>query len=199
VGRSTVDVRSAGPADVDLLLELAAAARAEAGQDPRAESPAQRSRLVSALDRPDVEVFVASAGQQPVGVLVLRRGELVPLCGVDAVHVEQLFVHPQWRRRGAARALLRHAATVGEQVGVEQLTCSTPPADRDAARFLTRLGFAPLVTQRAVPVAGLLRRLAGEDPKQRRRSAVEHLLARRRREQGRTTTPEVTTPLTSRA
>lgn len=193
MGRLTVDVRRAGPQDAELVLGLAAAARAQGGWDSRVDVPVHRQRTLTALERPDVEVLVASVGHEPVGVLVLRHGELVPLCGTDAVHIEQFFVLPQWRRRGVARALLRQAASIGEHAGVEQLTCSAPPADRDAARFLARLGFAPFVTQRAVPVAGLLRRLAGESPTLRHRSAVEQLLARRRREKARTPAPPVAT------
>lgn len=183
MSRATVDVRGAVVADVELLLTLAAAARAEAGQEIRADVTAQRPRILAALARPEVDVLLAEVGHEPVGVLVLRRGELLPLCGSDAVHVEQLYVHPEWRRRGAARSLLLAAASLGEEAGVEKLTCSLPPTDREAARFLARLGFAPLISQRVVPIAGLVRRLTGESPSLRRRSAIEQMLARRRREQ----------------
>ena len=189
MGRTSVDVRSAGPRDVELLLTLSAAAWAERCQGvdgiPAAQQPGQRTRLSEALSRPEVEVLLAEVGREPVGVLVLRRGELLPLCGSDAVHVEQLFVQAQWRRRGAARALLTAAATLGEQAGVEELACAVPAANRNAHRFLARLGFAPLVTQRVVPVNVLLRRLTGHNPTARRRSGLEQMLARRRREQGR--------------
>ncbi len=187
--RVTVEVRSADVLDVDLLLMLAAAAREEAGHEPRTDQSPARPRVLAALQRPDVDVLVAEVGQEPVGVLVLRRGELLPLSGTDAVHVEQLFVHPEWRGRGAARALLLRAASLGERAGVEKLVCSAPSTDREAARFLTRLGFAPLVSQRIVPITGLVRRLTGESPSLRRRSAIDQLLARRRREQGQSVRP----------
>jgi len=195
----TVEVRSADVVDVDLLLSLAAAARAEAGQEPRADHGPQRPRVLAALQRPDVDVLVAEVGHEPVGVLVLRRGELLPLSGTDAVHVEQIYVHPEWRGRGAARALLLVAASLGEQAGVEKLACSAPSTDREAARFLARLGFAPLVSQRVVPIASLVRRLTGESPSLRRRSAIDQLLARRRREQGRSVRPAGSAALRSSA
>lgn len=185
MGRATVDVRTAEPADVETLLELAASARAEAGHDPRADAHTHRPRVLGVMGRAEVDVLLAEVGQEPVGVLVLRRGELLPLTGTDAVHVEQLYVRPQWRRRGAARALLMAAAALGDEAGLDRLACSAPSADRETARFLTRLGFAPLVTQRVVPVPALLRRLSGESPAQRRRSAIEQVLAKRRREQAR--------------
>lgn len=182
--RAAVEVRSAGVDDASMLLVLVASARSEAGATPRPE-PHHRDRLAAALRRSDVEVLVAEVGQEPVGLMVLRVGELVPLSGSSACHVEQLFVHPDWRRRGAARQLLLAAATRSEQQGLGDVVCTVPPSGREAHRFLARLGFAPLVSQRVVPVATLVRRLAGERAAGRRRSGIEQLLARRRREQGR--------------
>jgi ribosomal protein S18 acetylase RimI-like enzyme len=143
----------------------------------------ERSRLEDLLRRPDVQVMLAHdrPGAEPVGVLVLRRGELLPLTGHQAVHVEQLWVHPEHRKRGVARALLRQAAAVAEQSGLDEVVCSVPPTWREAHRFLARLGFAPLTAQRAVPVPALLRRLAAEGGQPGRRS-VDQVLARRRRE-----------------
>ena len=180
--RAAVDVRVAGPDDASLLLVLAASARAEHGS-PRSDAAHHRDRLAAALRRADVDVFVAEVGQEPVGLLVLRSGELVPLSGTPAAHVEQLYVHPDWRRRGAARQLLLAAATRGEQRGFGDVVCTVPPSGRDAHRFLARLGFVPLVSQRVMPVASLVRRLAGERAVGRRRIGIEQLLARRRREQ----------------
>lgn len=180
---AAVEVRSAGPDDATLLLVLADSARSEQGGTARPDLIHQRDRLSAALRRPDVEVLVAEVGQEPVGVLVLRSGELVPLSGTPAAHVEQLYVHPDWRRRGAARQLLLAAATRGEQQGIVDVVCTVPPSGREAHRFLARLGFVPLVSQRVVPVAALVRRLAGDRVVGRRRRAVEQLLASRRREQ----------------
>ncbi|HZI96528.1 MAG TPA: GNAT family N-acetyltransferase [Actinomycetales bacterium] len=182
MARAAVDVRVAGPDDAALLLVLAASARAEHGS-ARPDSAPHRDRLAAALRRADVEVLVAEVGQEPVGLLVLRSGELVPLSGTPAAHVEQLYVHPDWRRRGAARQLLLVAATRGEQLGFGDVVCTVPPSGRDAHRFLARLGFVPLVSQRVVPVASLVRRLTGDRAVGRRRTGVEQLLARRRREQ----------------
>jgi len=144
----------------------------------------ERSRLEALLQRGDVQVMLAHdrPGAEPAGVLVLRRGELLPLTGHQAVHVEQLWVHPEHRKRGVARALLRQAAAVAEQSGLDEIVCTVPPSWREAHRFLARLGFAPLTAQRAVPVPALLRRLAADAGGPRRRPGLEKVLARRRRE-----------------
>ena len=185
MGRTPVTVRGAEPADLTSLLVLVSQARQEdpSRQGPRHGAvPDERSRLESLLRRPDVQVMLAHdrAGAEPVGVLVLRRGELLPLTGHQAVHVEQLWVHPEHRNRGVARALLRQAAAVAEQSGMDEVVCTVAPSWREAHRFLARLGFAPLTAQRAVPVHALLRRLGTDGV--HRRSTLDQVLARRRRE-----------------
>ncbi|GAB2674256.1 GNAT family N-acetyltransferase [Thalassiella azotivora] len=182
MGRTTVDVRAAGPQDAASVLRLAELARSEVGHEVRALATGHRDRVTAVLARDDVDVLLAEVSTEPVGLLVLRRGELLPLCGTGAVHVEQLWVAPAWRGRGVARVLLAAAAGAGERCGADRLVCSAPSGDRQTARFLTRLGFAPVVTYRMVSVAGLLRRLAGENPTLLRRSALEQTIARRRRQ-----------------
>jgi ribosomal protein S18 acetylase RimI-like enzyme len=198
VGRAAVTVRGAQPGDLTSLLVLVTRARDDDPDHQRTDHRADhqrtglpsrsgfvvdRSRLEALLRRADVQVLLAHdrPGAEPVGVLVLRRGELLPLTGHEAVHVEQLWVHPEHRRRGVARALLRQAAATAEQSGLDEVVCTLPPSWREAHRFLARLGFAPLTAQRAVSVPNLLRRL-GSDAGTRRRTGLEQVLARRRRE-----------------
>jgi GNAT superfamily N-acetyltransferase len=178
--RSSVDVRRAEVGDVDLLLRLVDRACLEEHLPVRPHSEAHHSRVLKALDRDDVTVFVACSGLEPVGAVVLRAAELVPLSGQDAVHIEHLFVDPDWRRRGVAHLLLSAAATATEQLGAPDLVCATAPGDREAQRFLARLGFAPLVVHRTISTASLRRRLSGHGGP--RRTAVEKVIARRRRE-----------------
>lgn len=185
--RTAVSVRVAQSGDLDPLLVLVRQART-AGPDRQQVRhqvlTVERSRLVGLLERDDVQLMLAHdrPGDEPVGVLVLRRGELLPLTGHQAVHVEQLWVHPAHRKRGVARALLRQAAAVAEQSGLDEVVCTVPPSWREAHRFLARLGFAPLTAQRVVPVPALLRRLAADAGSARRRPGLDKVLARRRRE-----------------
>lgn len=185
--RTAVSVRVAESRDLASLLVLVSQARREdQGRPPvrHAVLTDERSRLEALLHRSDVQVMLAHdrPDTEPAGVLVLRRGELLPLTGHQAVHVEQLWVHPDHRKRGVARALLRQAAAVAEQSGLDEIVCSVPPSWREAHRFLARLGFAPLTAQRAVPVPALLRRLAADGGSLRRRPGLDKVLARRRRE-----------------
>lgn len=184
MARAVVNVRTAAVADGAVLRRLASIARTSSAS-ARAFTPADATRMDMALSRPDVQVLLAEAadpGDLPVGVLVLRRGELLPLSGSEAAHVEQLWVQPEHRRRGIARALLKAATAHAQQSGLDEVTCTVPPTDREAQRFLARLGFAPLVTRRVVSVSALRRRLGCIEPTGVRRSGLEQLLERRRRE-----------------
>jgi len=184
-------VRTAVRQDIPVLLELAESLRGEEGPLRRSAAVIDEHRIGAVMERQDVQLLLAEtagsgrSGTVLVGVLVLRRGDLIPLSGHEAVHVEQLWVSPEQRRRGVARALLRCAASIGEQSGLDDVVCSVPPAGRDAHRFLARLGFVPLVSHRVIPVATLLRRLAADtDPASGRgRTTLDQVLARRRREQ----------------
>lgn len=149
--------------------------------------------VAAALDRPDVVVLLAEAGERPVGVLVLRRGEVLPLAVVAAAHVDQLAVVPSERRRGVGRALLAAAARIADADGLERIVVSAPPGGREAHRLLARLGFTPLVVQRCASVPALRRSLrlqadarpvGGLEQEESRRAALERVLTRRRRERG---------------
>jgi ribosomal protein S18 acetylase RimI-like enzyme len=184
-GRSSIDVRRLEPGDVDALLRLVDRAGSDehraARAGSRAGSRADRARVADALGRDDVTTFVASCGPEPVGVVVLRSAGIVPLSEERAVHIEHLVVDPDWRRRGVAHLLLGAAAAAAEEMGADALVCATAAGDREAQRFLARLGFAPLVVQRTVSAAALRRRLATEATGGRR-TTVDKVLARRRRE-----------------
>jgi len=186
---------SGGAAAGDLLVlqEPVAAdpAGPAAGGVPAAEAPPLHEDVVAAaLRRPDVVVLLAEAGDRAVGVLVLRRGEVLPLSDVPAAHVDQLAVVPAERRRGVGRALLEAAARAADADGVARIVVSAPPTGREAHRFLARLGFAPLVVQRCASVPALRRSLRAQaagrpeatDDDASRRDAVERLLTRRRQE-----------------
>ncbi len=189
-------LRRAVPADADALAELH---HRLVGEAP----PTARGRLRAALAHRDVEVQLAVAdggpttggatgqptsGDQVVGMLVLRLVDSTALTSGGAVHVEQLWVDPEWRRRGVARSLLAEATRTAEQLGVEDIACSVPAAARDVHRFLARLGFGPVVTLRTAPVERLRRRLHGgaapaTGPDRRRAAVIDQLVARRRRQQ----------------
>lgn len=180
VTRQPIDVRRAGIGDVEDLLQLWSLAREDfgpMGRAPIVTAPEQvRPRLRAALLRDDVQVVVARWEGRPAGYTLVRVVPVAALLDGLAVQIEQLYVSPELRRHGVARALLVAVTGIAERVGAEQVISSAPPGARDSHRFLARLGFSPVVVRRVAATSVLRRKLAGEG----RRSGLEDLLSRRR-------------------
>lgn len=180
VTRQQIDVRRAVAGDIADLLQLWSLAREDVGPMGRpliATAPEQvRTRLQSALLGDDVHVVIARSEGHPAGFTLVRVVPVAALLDGLAVQVEHLYVVPELRRRGVAKALLGAVAGIAERVGAEQVVSSAPPGARDSHRFLARLGFSPVVVRRVAATSVLRRKLAGEG----RRSGLEDLLSRRR-------------------
>jgi ribosomal protein S18 acetylase RimI-like enzyme len=175
--RLPVEVRRATVADVDEVLALWREARDEGDRSGRPVSAEQlRPRLSVAMERGEIEVLLARWDSRPAGFVVVRLAPLTLLAESPAVHVEQLFVTPELRRHGIARALLAGVVARAERECAETVVAGVSPWARDTHRFFARLGFTPLVVRRTVATPVLRRRLAGESA----RGAVDDLLSRRR-------------------
>ncbi|MEW9266751.1 GNAT family N-acetyltransferase [Kineococcus endophyticus] len=159
MARPAVEVRDAGTADVDVLMELYASARFDQAQ-LRASVESVRARLVRSLASGEVRVLLAFCGAEPAGYALLTTSPLLPLGNCAGPSIEHLHVVPGLRRRGVGRALLRRAVHVAESEGADQIACTVLPGDRDYTRYLARLGFAPVVVRRAVSLSVLRRRLS---------------------------------------
>lgn len=140
----------------------------------RAES---ETRVAVALASGDVRAFLAVVDERPIGYIVLTSRPLSFLTDSTCVSIEQIFVVPEARRSGAARALVSAAAMYADRLGAEQVASSVPSHVREANRFFARLGFSSYVLRRVTTTAALHRRLAtGEEP----HPALDQLLQRRR-------------------
>jgi ribosomal protein S18 acetylase RimI-like enzyme len=96
------------------------------------------------LERDDMRTWVATVHDVVVGyVAVLTEswdGHL--FCHARAWReVDQIGVHPDWRRRGIARALLRVVAEDAERDGVDRLLLSSWSFNTGAQEAWRRLGF----------------------------------------------------------
>jgi GNAT superfamily N-acetyltransferase len=175
--RVPVEVRRCTVDDVEEVLALWREARADTDRSSRPMPVEQlRPRLTTALARGEVEVLLARWDGRPAGFVVVRIAPLMLLGETPAVHVEHLFVTPELRRHGIARALLSGVVARAERECADQIVTGVPPWARDTHRFFARLGFTPLVVRRTVATGLLRRRLAGESA----RGAVDDLLSRRR-------------------
>ncbi len=92
------------------------------------------------IEAGDLEVLAASLEGRVVGVLVLARRPSVSL-GAPLASIEDLYVHPEVRRRGVGRALLQAADDRCRGRGVSYLEAQV---EQDAAEtFYVASGYEP--------------------------------------------------------
>ena len=97
------------------------------------------------------QIAAELAAGPPGAVLVLRgvgsegRSELCGACAyrviADEMHILDLAIHPAWRRRGLARALLRVALRRAAAAGAETALLEVRVGNREALRLYESLGF----------------------------------------------------------
>jgi GNAT superfamily N-acetyltransferase len=174
MSRPSVSVRPATDADLPGLIALWFSLRAVrrdgvASRTCKDPSPAVVSsaedRMREVLASPKCRIVVAENEAGVVGMAILSDTFIGQLMEMPAVQLTHLVVADGHRRRGVGRALLSGAVTWAEEVGADEIVASVLPSLREANRFYARLGFAPLVMRRVVPVATLRRNLALTGPR----------------------------------
>ncbi|MFH8612175.1 GNAT family N-acetyltransferase [Streptomyces sp. NPDC018029] len=91
-------------------------------------------------------------GGAPVAYLIAE-----PLPDADALHVEQVSVHPRAARRGVGRALIDHAAERARAEGARALTLTTFADVPWNAPYYARIGFRPLAESDLTPALRRIR------------------------------------------
>ncbi|MGW4384592.1 GNAT family N-acetyltransferase [Kitasatospora sp. NPDC004531] len=81
---------------------------------------------------------------RPVAYLIAERVD-------DALHVEQVSVHPDAARRGVGRELLEHAARVAAELGLPAVTLTTFAEVPWNAPYYERCGFRPVPAEQWGP------------------------------------------------
>jgi ribosomal protein S18 acetylase RimI-like enzyme len=169
VSRTGVRVRPATIDDVPGLVSLARSLDLNAGLfsgrpllDPSAEHLGRRfSELVTQGER---HLLVAvDEGGAVVGLLAARRDYIGAIDPTPVLHVSHLMVSTTHRRRGVGRALLAGSVHLAEEMGIDHVLATATSQSREGNRYLARLGFKPLVTQRLAATSGLRRTLGMTD------------------------------------
>jgi GNAT superfamily N-acetyltransferase len=175
-------VQVAGEDDLGSLGRLWDECRTLAGAAVVATGPADildrvRDQLrasrhaVESGEQPTYRLVYVVVDDEPVGFAsfsVVERGLTTP---APAVLVDVVHVDGGRRKRGVGTALLREAVVFADEVGAGDVMVNVPPTARDVNRFYARLGFAPLVVRRTVPL-GHLRRKLGVEPRHDPRDAT---------------------------
>jgi ribosomal protein S18 acetylase RimI-like enzyme len=132
-----VKVRSAEPRDADRVLELMEGlTRPEVADDPRP----QRDVFLRHLDEEDAYVYVAEEDGDIVGAASLWIRPRLNWTTPEG-WIPDLFVDPQFRRRGAARALLDACAEEARRRGCHRLILESGHHRAEAHRLYESYGF----------------------------------------------------------
>ena len=106
-------------------------------RDREPVSPPFVEQLARAVERGDLELLAAWVDGGVVGVIVLAFRPSISL-GAHFASIEDLYVSPDARRRGAGRALLEAVGKRCKERGVSYVEVQT---DDEAAPFYEALGY----------------------------------------------------------
>jgi GNAT superfamily N-acetyltransferase len=156
LSRSPIVVRDAEPADAAALLRVWTDLLRRTGErttrPPLTEVRASVARIAA---DPGQRLIVGIFEEEVVGAAFLSRVPLSPVNADDAVQIGQLQVCEHARRHGVGKALIEAAVAWAEEKGASTVLAAATAQDREANRYLARLGFASLAVVRAASVASL--------------------------------------------
>jgi ribosomal protein S18 acetylase RimI-like enzyme len=140
VTMTRVRIRTVREEELPLLREIERAAGEcfrDVGMPEIADDEPFPVEVLAAYRRSGLAWVAADDGDRPVGYLI---AEVVD----DAMHVEQVSVHPSCARRGIGRSLLGHLADVATSAGLPALTLTTFAEVPWNAPYYERCGFRRL-------------------------------------------------------
>jgi ribosomal protein S18 acetylase RimI-like enzyme len=148
-----VNIRSATPEDVDLLMQLVERLESELPPLPYAEDPAEFERAKVERMVNDGVALVAEENGTPVGYALARFGDHGP----TTVYVSDLWVDAGLRGRGLGRELVRRVSNEALARGSTHVVLDVDSKNREAIAFYERLGFEEGAKILRAPVDALLR------------------------------------------
>jgi GNAT superfamily N-acetyltransferase len=155
-----LQIRAATPADIPTLLELVRALAEYERLTHLVE--ADERELARALFAPGshVEAILGLAGSAAVGFAVYFHN-FSTFLGRRGLYLEDLFVRPEFRRRGYGRRLLLHVARIAHARGCGRFEWMALDWNESAIRFYKSLGAVEMTEWRLFRVTGdALARLA---------------------------------------
>ncbi len=130
-------VRKAEPRDAEAVLAL----MARLGRPEVAENPSEQADVFqSHLKAPDAAVFVAELDGTVAGAVSLWFRPRLNWTTLEA-WIPDLYVDPDFRRRGAARALLDACADAARERGCHRLTLESGHERAEAHQLYDTFGF----------------------------------------------------------
>ena len=158
----TFRIEPARERDVALILRLikGLADYEKLAHEVRATEDGLRATLFG--PHPAAEVVIAYAADVPVGFALFFHNYSTFL-GKRGLYLEDLFVVPEWRGRGAGRALLAHLAKIAAERDCGRFEWSVLDWNEPAITFYKSLGAKPMDEWTIFRVTGdTLSTLAGQ-------------------------------------
>ena len=134
-----IHLRPAVAADVPLILEFVQALAEYEKLAHEVEATEERLRTTLFGTKPSAECILAFVGEQPAGFAVFFESYSTFLAK-PGLHLEDLFVKPQYRGQGVGKSLLRHLARLASQRGCGRMEWTVLDWNQPAIDFYESLG-----------------------------------------------------------
>jgi GNAT superfamily N-acetyltransferase len=161
----SIAVRDARPEDAGVLVALWEEMSFGTGHSRFLGKPSAATARV-AIERlatePSARLMVGELNGEVCALAYLRRTPLSPLHDEDAVTVEYLHVSLEARRHGLGKALIAEAAAWADEKDSQHVAVLASANEREANRFLARLGLSQFGVVRLANAHTVRRRLAAE-------------------------------------
>ncbi len=140
---NSLTIRPARPDEVPLILALIR--ELAEFEDLIGEVTATEERIRSSLfgPRPFAEVVFAQLDNTTAG-FALFFNNYSTFLGLHGIYLEDLYVRPEFRRRGIGKALLQHLAKLAAERGAGRLEWAVLDWNEPAIKFYTSLGAGPM-------------------------------------------------------
>jgi ribosomal protein S18 acetylase RimI-like enzyme len=148
-----VNIRSATPEDVELLMQLVERLESELPPLPYPEDPAEFEHAKVERMVSDGVALIAEEDGSAVGYALARYGDHGP----TTVYVSDLWVDAEMRGRGLGRELVRRVSNEALARGSTHVVLDVDSKNRDAIAFYEHLGFEEGAKILRAPVDELLR------------------------------------------
>jgi GNAT superfamily N-acetyltransferase len=156
LSRTPIQIRDAEPLDAASLLRVwSDVFRRTSDRATRPPITDVRATIARVAADPGQRLLVAVLDGEVIGAAQLLRTQLSPVHNEDAVQINHLQVCEHARRRGAGKALVEAAVSWAEEKGASTVMAAATATDREANRYLARLGFASIAVVRAASVSAL--------------------------------------------
>jgi GNAT superfamily N-acetyltransferase len=129
--------------DVPVILSLIRALAEYEQLADQVEATAADLRAALFGPRPAVEVLMAYAGGEPAG-FALYFQTFSTFAGRPGLYLEDIFVKPEWRRKGLGQQLLARLARIAVERGYGRMEWSVLNWNETALRVYRAVGAKPM-------------------------------------------------------